>query len=491
MKVPMKKTFIPIVLFVIFIGQMHAQDKVKTAETAIKNKDYPTAMKIAQEFLDIDSAKTALHILIKIESNNVVTKELYEMIGDSYAKQKVVELALLNYEKVEAMDSLNKNIKFKIAELLYKEQRYTDAVNKYLQIVSIDSADTAALYKTANIFYLAGKADKSNYANSAIYFEKYFYYVKNNNDAYSKAAKTNIEIRNYQKAYDYAHFAAEKDKNNKDVVKIIAVAAAWLGKYEESLSNYSNIEDSMLTKSDIKDFIGAGRNYEAAKKDSIALIYYGKAFKIDSAYVDSTYKDVNWSVAILNYKLGNFDIAIEFFDKFLANKPNFEPAIRFKAFAYLQKKDYNKTREYLLEAVALNDSLVDSYYWLAQSYKGVDSLGRAAEVMEKMISVCMGNEKLNEKKLGEAYEFLGQTAFEKKNYGGSIPYLAKALSYKSDNLTVTFMLANSYNMVKDTENAKKYFYKVLNLASDRSMEYENAYKNLRAMGELPPKPPRK
>ncbi|PIS43750.1 MAG: hypothetical protein COT22_14210 [Ignavibacteria bacterium CG08_land_8_20_14_0_20_37_9] len=67
----------------------------------------------------------------------------------------------------------------------------------------------------------------------------------------------------------------------------------------------------------------------------------------------------------------------------------------------------------------------------------------------------------------------------------------KALSFKSDNLNFTFMLANAYNVMKDTDNAKRYFYKVLNLASDRSMEYENAYKNLRAMGELPPKPPRK
>lgn len=485
MKVQMKKTFITIILFFIFFGQTIAQDKVKIAEDAVKNKDYKKAMQIAKEFLDIDSATIATRILIKIESNNVANKELFEMMADSWAKQKVVELALLNYDKAEALDSLDINIKFKVAELLYKEQRYTDAVNKYLTIIALDSTNTKALYNTANIFYLA-----KMYPDAALFFDKYLVYEQLNG-SYFKAAKSNLESKNYQKAYDYAQLAVEKEKNNKDVVKILAVSAAWLGKYDESLRNYSNIEDSTLTKSDIKDFIAAGRYSEAAKKDSIALIYYGKAFKIDSAYVDTTYKDVNWSVAILNYKLGNFDTAIEFFDKFLANKPNFEPAIRFKAFAYLQKKDYNKTREYLLEAVALNDSSVDSYYWLAQSYKGVDSLGRAAEVMEKMISLCMGNEKLNEKKLGEAYEFLGQTAFEKKNYGGSIPYLAKALNYKSDNLTVTFMLANAYNMVKDTENAKKYFYKVLSMSSDRSMEYENAYKNLRAMGELPPKPPRK
>ncbi|MDP3147957.1 MAG: tetratricopeptide repeat protein [Ignavibacteria bacterium] len=482
----MKKTFIAIILFVIFIGQMYAQDKVKEAETAIKNKDYPTAMRIAQEFLDIDSGYTALRILLIVESKNVASKELFEKIGDAYAKQKVVENALLNYEKVEVMDSLNKNIKFKIAELLYKEQRYTDAVNKYLQIVSIDSADTAALYKTANIFYLAGKADKSNYANSAIYFEKYFTIVKNNYDAYFKAAKTNIEIRYYQKAYDYAHLAAEKDETNKDVVKIIAVASAWLGKYDESLSYYGKIEDSTLTKSDIKDLVNAGTNCRAAKKDSLALIYFNKVLSIDS-----TYKDVFWSIATINYSLGDYDTAIQFFDKFLAEKPNYELAIRFKAFAYWQKKDYDKTRENMLEAIALNDTIAESYFFLAQSYKAVDSLGRSAEVMEKMISICEKKPAQYEKQLLDAYGFLGTTSFEKKNYGASIPYFVKALSYNSNNLNFTFMLANAYNMTKDTENAKKYFYKVLNLASDRSMEYENAYKNLRAMGELPPKPPRK
>lgn len=480
MKVPMKKTFIAIILFVMFIGQMHAQDKFKEAENAIKNKDYSTAMKIARQFLDIDSTAIATRILIMIETKNVVSKELFEMIADSWAKQEVVELALLNYDKAEALDSLDKNIKFKVAELLYKEKRYTDAVNKYLTIIALDSTNTKALYNTANIFYLA-----KMYPDAALFFDKYLV-LEQLNGSYFKAAKSNLESKNYQKAYDYAHLAGEKEKNNKDVVKILAVSAAWLGKYDESLSNYSNIDDSSLTKNDIKDLINAGRNCRATKKDSLALIYFNRVLRIDS-----TYKDVYWDVATINYSLGNYDTAIQFFDKFLAEKPNFEPAIRYKAFAYLNKKDYNKTREHLLEAIALNDTLVDSYFWLAQSYKAVDSLGRSAEMMEKMISICEKKPSQYEKQLLDAFGFLGTTAFEKKNYGGSIPYFVKALSYNANNLNFTFMLANAYNMVKDTENAKKYFYKVLSLSSDRSMEYENAYKNLRAMGELPPKPPRK
>ncbi|MDP2365654.1 MAG: hypothetical protein Q8M94_18045, partial [Ignavibacteria bacterium] len=187
MKVPMKKIFIPLFLFFFFFGQMLAQDKVKTAETAIKKKDYATAMQIAKEFLAIDSAYTALHILITIETQNVVNKELFEMIGDSYAKLKVVELALLNYDKAEALDSLDKKIKFKTAELLYKEQRYTDAVNKYLTIIAIDSADTKALYNTATIFYLA-----KLYPDAALFFDKYLVYEQLNG-SYLKAAKSNLE----------------------------------------------------------------------------------------------------------------------------------------------------------------------------------------------------------------------------------------------------------------------------------------------------------
>lgn len=480
MKVQMKKTFITAILLFIFFGLANAQDKVKIAEDAVKNKDYPKAMQIAKEFLDIDSSAIATRILIMIENKGVVSKELFEMIADSWAKQKVVELALLNYDKAEELDSLDKNIKFKVAELLYKEKRYTDAVNKYLKILALDSTNTKALYNTANIFYLA-----KLYPDAALFFDKYLVYEQLNG-SYFKAAKSNLEAKNFQKAYDYAHLAVEKEKNNKDIIKILAVSAAWLGKYDESLSNYSNIDDSSLTKNDIKDLINAGRNCRATRKDSLALIYFNKVLSIDS-----TYKDVYWDVATLNYALGNYDTAITFFDKFLAEKPNFEPAIRFKAFAYLQKKDYNNTREYLLQAIALNDTLVDSYFWLAQSYKAVDSLGRSAEMMEKMISICEKKPAQYEKQLLDAYGFLGTTAFEKKNYGDSIPYFVKALSYNANNLNFTFMLANAYNMVKDTENAKKYFYKVLNMSSDRSMEYENSYKNLRAMGELPPKPPRK
>ena len=230
MKVQMKKTFITIILFFMLFGHVNAQDKVKIAEDAVKNKDYNKAMQIAKEFLDIDSAAIATRILIKIESNNVASKELFEMMADSWAKQKVVELALLNYDKAEALDSLDINIKFKVAELLYKEQRYTDAVNKYFKIIALDSTNTKALYNAANIFYLA-----KMYPDAALFFDKYLVYEQLNG-SYFKAAKSNLESKNYQKAYDYAHLAGEKEKNN-DVVKILAVSAAWLGKYDESLSN--------------------------------------------------------------------------------------------------------------------------------------------------------------------------------------------------------------------------------------------------------------
>jgi len=466
MKVQMKKSFMILILFAILLGTSMAQDKFQEAEKAVKNKDFTTALNIAKDFLAMDSANAALRVLILVETKNGGNKQIYEMIGDSYAKQKVVELALLNYDKAEAIDSLDIELKYKIAELLYKEKRYTDAVNKYLAVVALDSTNKKALYNTANIFYLA-----KMYPDAAIFFDKYLRYEQLNG-SYYKAAKSNLEARNYQKAYDYAHLAAQKGKNDKDVTKVLAVSAAWIGQYDESLENYAKIDDSLLTKSDIRDLIVAGRNSRAAKKDSIALLYFNKVLSIDS-----TYKDVYWDVATLNYTLGNYDTAINFFDKFLAEKPNFEPAIRFKAFAYLQKKDYDKTREFLLEAVALNDTIVDSYFWLAQSYKAVDSLGRSAEVMEKMISICEGKEAQYKEKLLDAYGFLGQTAFDKKNYPAAITYLKKALTYSSKNVNYNLLVALAYHNTGDTNNAIVY-YKIV-----RSLDPNNeaAKKGLRLL----------
>jgi len=169
---------------------INAQDKTEEIQAAIKNKDYSAALEFTKGLLDAGQPSEALKYFIKLRELGVNDKKIFEYIGDTYAKMNVAELAIENYEEVERLDSLDIPIKFKTAELLYSQKRYTDAVNKYLKIIGIDSLNAKAYEEAARIFYLA-----KFYADASIMYEKYIA-IEQTKEAYESITKALLETKN-------------------------------------------------------------------------------------------------------------------------------------------------------------------------------------------------------------------------------------------------------------------------------------------------------
>lgn len=447
----MKRASIIIVSLIFLMSyKLIAQNYYEDAEKAIKKKDYATALKISKECLDKDSASTALKILIQLREKDYKNdKQLFEYLGDAYAKMNVAELAITNYAEAEKYDSLDIALKFKAADLLSKSKRYTEAVNKYLKVIAIDPNNKIAYLKAATIFYSA-----KLYADAATMYEKYLL-IDQSKEAYENITKAFRETRNYEKAYKYAVEGLSKYPGNAVLAKSAAIGAFGLQKFDEAGKYYSTIPDSLLTVSDLKN---AGIAFQMVKADSIAIKYFEKV-----VMKDSTQSGLFMTMADNYYRNNNFEQAIKYYEAKISIDPKFEQAYRNMAFVYFRTEKWDNARQAFLKAKELVDTTFQTHYWLAQTYTKMDSTEQAAELYLKILKLTEGKEKQYKEEILLANDFLGRRAFQKKNYQAVITYISRALQLKPSEWRFMEMLGVSYYVLQNYDEAIKWYRAVLKL----------------------------
>jgi tetratricopeptide (TPR) repeat protein len=434
----------------LFLGfltiNLFAQDKIAVAQKAMDKKDYKTVFTIAKELLESGDANNASRFLIQLRAVNFSDPKLPELLGDAYAKMGVNELALLNYEEAEATDSLNISLKFKSADILEKQKRYTDAVNKYLKIQSIDPKNAKAYHEAADILFRA-----KLYADAGKMYEKYLELDKSK-EAYENITKAFYEAHNWEKTYQYGNKTIELYGSNDQINKYIATAALQLKKYEEAAKFYSQVPDSMLTVNELER---VGRAFQAINDNSTAMKYFEKVIKLDSTR-SSIYFDLGNNF----FREKKFEDAVKYYSAKAKADSTFEPAYRFMGFAYFQMGKYEDARVNLLKSIEMNPNELNTNYFLAQTYKGLDSLDRAAEVYKDILTIVGNNESEQKDKVLEANAFLASRMMSKKNYAGAIQYLQKVERLKPS-LDVYRMLASCHLSTGNNDAAIAYAKKVL------------------------------
>jgi tetratricopeptide (TPR) repeat protein len=461
----MKKTVLILLgVFFVMSVSVNAQSYFDDAMKAIKKKDYPAALKLAQDALATDSTNTALKILIQLREKDYKNdKNLFELLGDTYAKMNVAELALSNYAEAEKFDSLDVSLKFKIADLLYKGQSYKEAVNKYLKIVSLAPKNSQALLKAGTILYLA-----KSYANAGVVLEQYLA-LEQTQDAYRKITKSFLETKNYEKAYQYAVEGLVKYPEDSSLKKIAAIASFGLQKFEEAGKYYSAIPDSLLSISDLKN---AGKAYQQIKADSIAIKFYEKVIE-----KDSTQSALFMDMANNYFRNKNNELAIKYYAAKIKIDPNFEPAYRYMGFANLDMKNLNGAREALLKAKELVDTTFITNFYLARIYTQMDSTDQAAAQYVTILKLTEGKEKENKEYILEAISYLGQRAYLRKNFNDAVTYYRRANQLKPNEWRYMESLGACYQILQNYDESIKWYCATLKI----NPKSEPARKGLRMM----------
>ncbi len=461
------KAIIFLVLFVLLAGFNFAQNQYDAASEAIKNNDFKKALSIAQDQLSKDSTDTAIKILVDLTSHDTTNKAAFEALGDAYTKMSVLELAIQNYEHAERLDTLNVAIKFKIGETLYKEKSYTDAANKFLQIITIDSNYAQAYFKVGEILYYA-----KQYSNAAYYLDKYLKFDQKNSKAFFYTANSLFLIGNYKHAAEVAQQGFQNFPQVIELKKILALSLTFDKDLVNGLKNLSETPDSLITG---REFAQVGIDFQNGKMDSVASIFFKKAMDKDSTLINSLAE----TVATNYYRSANYDSAIVYYDKKIKAEPTaLSPHVN-KALCMIQLQNFDGARVALLQALQIKNDYVPALQWLATSYSKLDSTEAELDTYDRLIQLLSADPVKNQKILGNTYGSKALIFLLKKKYVPAIDILKNAVKYDPDNFQYHLWLAQAYALTNRKEDAIREYRKTLQL----DPKNPDAKKGLKILGE--------
>ena len=441
-------TFISI--FIIAASLSFAQQRYTDASNFIQNKQYDKALAIAQDYLNHDSTDIAIKILVDLSTTDGKNPKVYEALGDAYYKMGVMELSINDYQKAESLDSLNALLKYKTGKALEKQQSYTEAANKYLQVIGLDSTYSPAYLSLGTILFYA-----KQYPNAAYYLSKYLKYNTKNYDAYFFTARSFFLMQNFPSAADVAKNGLIVFPNDIKLKKIEGISLTFSKKFAEAATVISSLPDSVFTAN---EFSQMGQEFKFGQQDSMAIILMDKAVR-----KDSTLSELNQEIASLYLGQRKFDQAILYYDRRIKSDSASYSSYVNKSLCYLQLQNYDSAKASLQQVLKIKDDYMPALTWLARTDQYMKNNEDAADVYNKILKVVAGNEDKNKAEVSEAYGFFGYNDLVKKKYKDAVVSLKSALTYAPDNAQYHLWLAQAYAFSGNKAEAGKEYRQVLTI----------------------------
>lgn len=382
-----------------------------------------------------------------------------------------------------ALDSLDSNIKYKLAEAYFKTSRVEESYNMlnelmqsceftsemYLLFVQVLMAqrnmelayttvckaldlyndDYGLNFRKADILDELGR-----YEESAAQYNRTIEVGNDVSSAYNNKAYVLNKLERYDEALECADKAISLDSQTSQSYKNKAAALFGLGHYDdcleacqEALNRYQYLAEAYVIKmkalTEINlydDVLGAyNKAMDLGLRD--ARLYYEKARILtfrkqyneaidycDSAIeLDENNADFYNLKGLCNYYTDNYDEAIELFDDAIKLNKYYGEAYFYKAQSLFYSSRQNEALSVLDEAIALKPQHIDRFYnskgWMLKNQKE----------FEKAV-VEYKNAVEHESSSDKYYYSLGYALNEIDKYGEAIEYLDKSIELNPNNL---------------------------------------------------------
>ncbi len=267
------------------------------------------------------------------------------------------QLGIENFNKAIAYKDEAKN-KYKIADAyIYRAycrhqlKNFKAAIKDVNEAIAIKPEYTKSYY-FKSIFFL----DVKNYDSCLAVCEKGLSYQSGNEDLLFTKAKANFNKKDYDASYGTLVKALAANPNSTEALRLIASVYQKKKEWDTSLVyfnkvleidplDYVSLFDRGVSKSHLKDFIGAQQDIE-------------KAMQIDTA---SKYIGYNNLGFFLDFEKKEYQKALESFNKSITLSPDFAYAYCNRAFAKLQLGDIKGAYADIHKSISLDPENTYAY----------------------------------------------------------------------------------------------------------------------------------
>lgn len=374
-------------------------------------KNVNAMVKAADAYLSTDNknAQAAFNLLTSALKLDVKNPEIYILLGDAHlALTNNGSEAVKNYEKAIDLDKGSVKAILRVGQLYGRAKNYNEALQYYKRAEKIDSTYAPAFSEQGELYYMARQYD--------VALKKYDKYLdlagRNNLRARTRYAKFLFLTKKYPEAIAEINTIRAVDSSDNILNRVLAYSYFETGEYAKGLSNMKTFFNRGPKKILASDFEYLGKLQAKTGNDSLAIMNFESAMKMDS-----TLTDLNSEIANIYLKQKKYPQAITFYQKKIAETKNPNPNDYFGlGRAYLQSKDFVNADSAFAMITRLQPKLGIGYFWRARANAQLDpdsKKGLALPHYEAFIQNVGQITEKNKRDLIEAYSYLGGYYYDK------------------------------------------------------------------------------
>jgi tetratricopeptide (TPR) repeat protein len=193
---------------------------------------------------------------------------------------------------------------------------------------------------------------------------------------------------------------------------------------------------------------------------------YGNALNLleESLRKNPNQLDAHSQLGYLHSKLGQFDKAVEAYEKAISIDPsNYRDSFGL-AMAYIKLDQPQKAAAPLVQCTQQNPDFPDAFYNLGLVYEALGILDKAADAYQNFIKINPGPAWTGYSQLGSVYNKLGQ-------YDKAIAAFQEVIKSNPSDLKANYNLAYAYDMSSEFSQAAMIYKKLIGLNPDDAKTY--------------------
>ena len=378
-----------------------------------------TYLKMAEAYMATETKELtkALEYINAAILLNDANPEAYIQLGDYYGYRDGINMsnAMREYNKALELDPKSTRTYLRKGMRYRGMQNWDEALIYYNQAIEIDPTFAPAYREKAELLYSAGRTKQA--------IESYEKYMELNSNCRVQQ-RFGIFIYttdDYTRAIPELEKAVQCNGENATLYRLLGYSYYETGNFEKSQQNMDKFFD-LQAKTGKPALIGKDFGYKArlqmkAGQDSLAILTYSDALKLDAGFVDLYNELATYYYAKKDYAKAAYN-----YQMIVDKKSKPEPL----DYYYLGKARYYNGEYQLADAAFEKSSAMypDGNFWRGKSNNKLEvsedaPVGLGKPYFEQFISICTANPKTleaNKKNVIEAYRYLGFFYFVQKNY---------------------------------------------------------------------------
>lgn len=457
---------------------------IKLLRDYLKKKvdSWAVNLELGYVYLRADSIKQAEYFIAKARDMNKKNAEPLVALGDLYFKQKVYELARMNYEEALEINPDLTDARVKLATAYYwlanreadenlSNELFTRSLKEWQIVSQKDPKNASAWYEQGKILFLAQR-----YEYAARAFFQFVQLRPKNVLARWYLAQSLVEIGKCDSAVSHLEIVARELDSVRTKAELKLARCYYDNKnFEKSLEVYQKIKNEGLVL-ETRDYERIASCYLNLGDTASAFVVYDELLNKSPNLCGLSYR-----VGLLAYVAKYYEQSIKFFSMFTqkCNDTLVEKANFYIGSSYLNKNQPYTAIIFFTLSIQMDSLNPLTYIYRGDAYSNAQMKNQAKEDFQKAIRL-IGEfpTEANKKYLSTAYGKLASLIFEQKDSKELLKISRLWSEVDPDSESPWIYLAIAYQMQKDVSNACKFWKKVLliNPKNKIANEYYNQLK---------------